>query len=148
MKKRVFAIFAALVCVLALAGCRSMVKADFKMDDISKAQKIVIADASGKEKAVLETEAEIDAFIKTLKVEDGWDFAELPEGVEKAGSFTLWQSETVKALFGERESKTLEICTFTIYDQNYLTVDTGVVGLTLTFSIPESAGAHLRELCA
>lgn len=150
MKKRVFAIFAALACLLALAGCTTVVKGekwDFDADEIAKAQKIVVADASGKEKAVLETEEEIDAFVKAVTVEN-WDFAELPEGVKKAGSFTLWQTETVKAFFREKEAEIKEICTFVIYDQNYLTIDTGVMDLTFTFAIPGSVGNYLRELAA
>lgn len=150
MKKRLFAVFAVLVCVLALAGCRTMVlgeRGDFDMDEIAKAQKIVVADASGQEKAVLETEEEIDAFVKAITVEN-WDFAELPEGAEKAGSFTLWQQATVKAFLGEKETKTQEICTFVIYDQDYLTIETGVMNLNFTFSVPASVGAYLRELAA
>lgn len=150
MKKRLFAIFAVLACVLALAGCKTMVRGEkggFDVDEIAKAQKIVVADASGKEKAVLETEEEIDAFVEAVTVEN-WDFADLPENAEKAGSFTLWQEETVKAFFGEKEAKNLEICTFVIYDQDYLTIDTEMMNLQFTFSIPANVGAYLRELCA
>ncbi|MDE7053942.1 MAG: hypothetical protein K2O84_03895 [Oscillospiraceae bacterium] len=147
MKKRVFTVFTALLCLLALAGCKTVVEDGFDIEDVAKAQKIVVADASGTEKAVLDTEADIDAFVDAINI-DEWKLAELPEGLEKQGSFALWQNETVKAFIGKGETRSLEVCTFIIYDQDYLTIDTGVMDIVFTFKLSESAAAYLRELAA
>lgn len=137
-----------MLCVLLLAGCRSTaIGKNFNPgSEFSKAQKIVISDAEGNEKAVLETEEEIDAFVRAVNVE-GWRLADPPENLEKAGSFAFWQTETVTALLGDRKAESKEICTFLIYqEEDYLTIDTGFVGITITFSIPEEASAYLRDL--
>lgn len=147
MKKRVFTVFTALLCLLALAGCKTEVEDGFDIEDIAKSQKITVADASGKEKAVLETASEIEAFLDAVNME-GWQFAELPKGMEKAGSFTLWQSETVNPFSGGKEAVLREICTFTIYGQDYLSIEPDVMGMTFTLAVPEAAGTYLRELAA
>lgn len=148
MSKRTLIGGAIALCLLFLAGCKTMVPGEnFDVgSDISKAQKIVIQDASGKEKAVLTEEADIDAFADAVNVE-GWKFEEVPEGLTPAGSFTLWQVETLTALIGGGEAKENEICTFRIYeDGNYLTIETGVIDIP--FSIPQSAADYLRDLAA
>lgn len=149
MKKCVLLPLAALLCLAVLAGCRTMVPGqinNFSGEDLSKAQKIVIYDAAGTEKAVLEEQADIDAFADAMNI-DGWRFAEAPEDLPEAGAFTLWQTETVTALMGEREAKVNEICTFRIYeDGNCLTIETGLVDLH--FSIPVETAEYLRGLTA
>lgn len=147
MKRKFVIVFAALACVLALAGCRTLTKSSFEMDDISKTQKIVAADASGTEKAVLDSEAEIEAFMEAVNAE-GWKFAELPEGLEAKGSFTLWQERTITAAHSEESAELAKICTFIVYDKDYLTIDTGVLDIVFTLEIPESTGTYLRELAA
>lgn len=147
MKKRILLPIAVLLCLLALAGCKTIVPGeDFDVGhDLSKAQKIVIHDAAGDEKAVLSTESEIDAFVEAMNV-GGWKFIEeVPEGLTESGSFTLWQWETVTALIGESEAKENEICTFHIYeDGDYLTVEAWVIDMT--FSIPGETADYLRGL--
>lgn len=141
---------AALLCLLFLAGCRTAVPGErFDVgNDIAKAQKIVAADAAGMEKAVLETEEEIDAFVKAADVEN-WRLAEKPEDLTEAGSFTLWQTETVTALIGESGAKDVEICTFRVYaEADCLTIDTGFADISFTFSIPRAAADYLRGLTA
>ena len=138
-----------LLCLLLLAGCKA-VSAGVNFNpggEFSKAQKIVVLDAAGTEKAVLESEEEIDGFVQAMNVE-GWSLAtELPEDLEKAGSFTLWQTETVTALLGEKEAEVKEICTFIVYqDGDYLTIDTGFASITISFSVPEETSAYLRNL--
>ncbi|MBD5161994.1 MAG: hypothetical protein HDT14_08300 [Oscillibacter sp.] len=146
MKKRILLPITALLCLVLLAGCQTLVKKDFDVDTLSKAQKIVVTDAAGNEKAVLTEKADIDAFVDAINV-GGWKFAELPEGLTKAGGFTLWQEETITALLGKQEAKANEICTFRIYeDGNYLTIETVLMDFPL--SIPESAAAYLRSLAA
>ena len=140
-----------LLCLLFLAGCRMVTRTniDFDADSLSKAQKIVVCDASGNEKAVLTEKEDIDAFVNAVNAANvgRWKFQELPEGLTEAGSFTLWQVETVTALVGEKEAKTNEICTFRIYeDGNYLTIET--ILIDLSFSIPESTAVYLRGLTA
>lgn len=138
---RVF--LAALLCLLALAGC--MAGAGFDAGEISKAQRIVVADAGGTERAVLTEEADIDAFVEAMDV-DHWRMAELPENLTRSGSFTLWQTETVTVLVGGEEPKALEICTFQCYeDGSYLTAETGLAGISLSFSIPRKAAEYLRS---
>ena len=137
-----------LICILLLAGCRSVsIGGDFSPGkEISKAQRIVAADAGGTETGVLETGEEIDAFVEAVNVE-GWRLADLPEGLTRAGSFTLWQTETVTALLGQKEAEAKEICTFLIYqDGDYLTIETGFTNISITFSIPEDAAGYLRSL--
>lgn len=134
------------LCLLLLAGCR-VADVNFNPDrEMSKAQKIVVAGTEGDEKAVLETEDEIDAFVKSVNVE-GWRLADLPEGLTGAGSFTLWQTETVTALLGDKKAELKEICVFLIYhDGDYLTIDTGFANIAITFSIPEETADYLRSL--
>lgn len=148
MKKRILLPIAALLCLALLAGCRTMVPGEHfdAGHDLSKAQKIVVQDAAGNEKTVLSEEADIEAFVDAVNV-SGWKLAELPEGLTEAGSFTLWQRETITALVGEGEVKENEICTFRIYaDGDYLTIETGLVDIP--FSIPEGTADYLRELVA
>lgn len=148
MKKR-SSIAAVLLCIALLAGCRTVVPGE-RFDaghDLSKAQKIVIQDAAGNEKAVLSEEAELDAFVEAVNV-GGWNFIkEVPEGLTEAGSFTLWQRETITALAGGGETKENEICTFRIYaDGDYLTIETGLIDVS--FAIPQSTADYLRGLTA
>lgn len=137
---------AALLCLLALAGCTA--GAGFDAGEFSKAQKIVVADAGGTERAVLTEEADIEAFVEAMDVAR-WRMAELPEGLTPSGSFTLWQTETVTVLVGEKEARALEICTFQCYEEGaYLTVDTGLAGIVLTLSIPQTAADYLGSYWA
>lgn len=148
MSKRTLILGAALLILAMLAGCRMLtnVEVDFDTGSFSKAQRIVVADAAGKEKAVLTGKADIDAFVEAMEVE-GWHIAELPQGLTEAGRFTLWQQETVTALIGESEAKENEICTFRCYQEgDYLTVDTGVMDISFTFAIPQGAADYLRAL--
>lgn len=148
MKKRILVPLAALLCLTMLGGCKylSRTNIDFDADSISKAQQIVVQDAAGNEKAVLEEEEEIDAFESAMNVE-GWRFAEVPEGLKEAGSFTLWQQETVTAFIGSTETEMKEICTLRIYeDGDYLTIETGLIDVP--FAIPQSTAEYLRGLTA
>lgn len=148
MSKRFLIVGAALLFLAMLAGCKTLDRVDaaFDADSLSKAQKIVVTDAAGNEKAVLTEKADIDAFADAVNV-GGWKFAELPENLTKAGGFTLWQEETITALIGEKAAKVNEICTFRIYeDGNYLTIETAL--MDFSFSIPESTAAYLRSLAA
>ncbi len=139
-----------LLCLLFLAGCKIMAPgSDFDKDSLSKAQKIVVTDAAGNEKAVLTEKEDIDAFVDALNVANTgrWKFQKLPEGLTEAGGFTLYQEETVTALIGEKEAKVNEICTFRIYeDGDYLTIETGV--MDFTFSVPGESAEYLRSLTA
>ena len=146
MKKHMLLPAVVLLCLALLSGCKLLVRTnvDFDTDSISKAQKIVVTDAAGNEKAVLTEEAEIDAFVDAVKVE-GWKFEKLPEGLTPAGGFTLWQRETATALTGKGEAKEHEICTFRIYaDGDYLTIETALIDIP--FSIPKEAADYLRGL--
>lgn len=148
MSKRTLILGAALLILAMLSGCRMLtnVEVDFDTGSFSKAQRIVVADAAGKEKAVLTGKADIDAFVDAVNV-DGWKFEELPGGLTEAGRFTLWQTGTVTALIGESEAKENEICTFRCYQEgDYLTVDTGVMDISFTFAIPQGAADYLRAL--
>lgn len=146
MKKHLRIPLAALLCLLVLSGCR--VTTGFNAEAFSKAQKIVVTDAGGTERAVLTEEADIDAFVEAMDV-TGWRMAEKPEGLTPSGAFTLWQTETVTVLLGEMEPEVLEICTFQCYeDGDYLTVDTGLADISLTLSIPQGAAAYLRSFWA
>lgn len=148
MKKRILVPLAALLCLAMLGGCKylSRTNIDFDADSISKAQHIVVQDAAGNKKAALEGEEEIDAFISAVNVE-GWRFAEVPEGLKEAGSFTLWQQETVTAFIGSTETEMKEICTLRIYeDGDYLTIETGLIDVP--FAIPQSTAEYLRGLTA
>ena len=149
MSKRTLIIGAALLFLAMLLGCRTVVPGE-NFDaghELSKAQKIVIQDAAGNEKAVLTEKKELDAFVEAVNV-SGWKFVEeAPEGLTEAGSFTLWQRETVTALIGEKEAKENEICTFRIYeDGDYLTIEAWVIDMT--FSIPRETADYLRGLTA
>ena len=140
-----------LLCLLFLSGCKMVTRTniDFDANSLSKAQKIVVCDAAGNEKSVLTEKEDFDAFVDAVSVANvgRWKFQELPEGLTEAGSFTLWQVETITALVGEKEAKTNEICTFRIYeDGNYLTIETALIDLS--FSVPESTAEHLRSLIA
>lgn len=148
MKKQILLPVAALLILVMLSGCKYLVRTDvdFDTDSISKAQKIVVTDAAGNEKAVLTEQEDIDAFVDAVNV-SGWRFAELPEGLTKAGGFTLWQEETITALIGENEAKAQEICTLRIYtDGDYLTIEIAL--MDLSFSIPGEAADYLRGLTA
>ena len=151
MKERTLHGGVILLCLLFLAGCKMVTQTsiDFDTNSLAKAQKIVVYDASGNEKAVLTEKEDIDAFVDAVNVANvgRWKFQELPEGLTEAGSFTLWQEETITALIGEKEAKSNEICTFRIYeDGDYLTIKT--ILMDFTFSIPEGAAAYLRGLTA
>lgn len=150
MKRYILLSIAAALSLTLLAGCKvvekKVVEKKMDIDTFSKAQKIVIYDAAGNEKDVLTEKADIDAFVDGMSV-DGWKFSELPEGLTDAGAFTLWQEETVTALFGEREAKMNEICTFRFYQEgDYLAIETGWMDITFAIS-PETAD-YLRELAA
>ena len=70
MKKRILLPAAVLLCLALLAGCKVLTQTDviFDGDSLSKAQKIVVHDAAGNEKAVLTEKADIDAFVFLIKV--------------------------------------------------------------------------------
>ena len=55
-----------LLCLLLMAGCTAANISQFDMDDFSKAQKIVVHDAAGREKAVLTEEPDIDEFVEEI----------------------------------------------------------------------------------
>ena len=140
-----------LLCLLFLAGCKTLNRMDaaFDADTLSKAQKIVVSDAAGNEKAVLTEKEDIDAFVDALNVANTgrWKFQELPEGLTEAGGFTLYQVETLTALAGQKEAKVNEICTFRIYENgDYLTIETGV--MDFSFSVPRETADYLRGLVA
>ena len=148
MKRRILFPLAALLAAALLSGCSFLTRTniDFDADSISKAQKIIVADAAGNEKAALTEEADIDAFVEAVNVE-GWRFQELPEGLTQAGSFALWQEETATALTGEGERKENQICTFRIYEGgDYLTIETALIDIP--FSIPKETADYLRSLTA
>ena len=149
MKKHTLPGGVILLCLLLLAGCRTLVpgvSTGFSGEDFSKAQKIVVTAADGTEKAVLAGEADIDAFVEAMNVE-GWHMTDLPENLVQAGSFTLWQTETVTAFMGRDEAETVEICTFRCYqDEDYITIDTGLADISFTFSIPQTSADYLRGL--
>ena len=135
-----------LLCLLLLAGCRTITMAeyDFDVDGITKAQKIVLHDASGNEKGSLTEEAEIDAFVEAVNVE-GWHIADLPEHLTPAGSFTLWQTGTVTAFMDQDGAESVEICTFRCYQNgDYLTIEAGPVDIS--FTIPKASADYLRGL--
>ncbi len=151
MSKRFLIAGAALLFLAMLAGCKVLDRVDaaFDGDSLSKAQKIVITDAAGKEKAVLTEKEDIDAFVEAVNVGNigRWKFQALPEGLTRAGGFTLYQTETVTALVGQSETKVNEICTFRLYeDGDYLTIETGV--MDFPFSVPHETAEYLRGLAA
>lgn len=143
MTRRLCVPLAALLCLLALAGCRT---ASFDGEELSKTQRIVIADAGGAERGVLTEEADIERLVEAVNV-TGWHIAEKPEGLTPSGTLTLWQEETAAVLLAGREPEQRELCTLQCYeDGDYLTIVTGVVDLT--FSIPQETAAYLRSLWA
>ena len=145
MTRRLCVSLAALLYLLALAGCRTA-SGGFDGEELSKTQRIVIADAGGAERGALTEEADIDRLVEAVNV-DNWRIAEKPEGLTPSGTLTLWQEETITALLGEKTAETREICTLQCYeDGDYLTIVTGVVDLT--FSIPQETAAYLRSLWA
>ena len=151
MSKRFLMIGAALLFIAMLAGCKTLNRMDaaFDADALSKAQKIVVTDAAGNEKAVLTEKEDIDAFAEAVNVGNTgrWKFQELPEGLTEAGGFTLWQVETLTALIGQSEAKVNEICTFRIYENgDYLTIETGV--MDFSFAIPAETAEYLRSMTA
>ena len=151
MSKRFLIAGAALLFLAMLAGCKVLNRTDatFDTDILSKAQKIVVTDAAGHEKAVLTEKEDIDAFVDAVNVANvgRWKFQELPEGLTEAGGFTLYQVETLTALIGQKEAKVNEICTFRIYeDGDYLTIETGV--MDFPFSIPAETAEYLRGMTA
>ena len=136
-----------LLCLLLMAGCTAANISQFDTEEFSKAQKIVVHDAAGNEKAVLTEEPDIDEFVEAMDVE-GWRLAKLPDGLAQAGSFTLWQEETATA-FMEKDGDFWEICTFRLYENgDYLTIDTGLADIEITFAIPQSASDYLQTLIA
>ena len=144
MTRRLCVPLTALLCLLAMAGCR--VTTDFNAEEFSKARKIVVTDGGGTERAVLTEETDIEAFVEAVDV-SRWRMAEKPADLTPSGSFTLWQEETITALLGEKTAETREICTLQCYeDGDYLTIVTGVVDIT--FSIPQETAAYLRSLWA
>ena len=148
MSKRFLIVGAALLFLAMLAGCKTIGKTEyaFDADTLSKAQKIVVTDSAGNEKAVLTEKDDIDAFVDAVNV-GRWKFQELPEGLTEAGGFTLWQIETLTALIGQSEAKVNEICTFRIYENgDYLTIETGL--MDFSFSIPQETADYLRSLTA
>lgn len=143
MTRRLCVSLTALLCLLALAGCRT---ASFDGEELSKTQRIVIADAGGAERGVLTEEADIERLVEAVNV-TGWHIAEKPEGLTPSGTLTLWQEETAAVLLAGREPEQRELCTLQCYeDGDYLTIVTGVVDLT--FSIPQETAAYLRSLWA
>ena len=151
MSKRTLIVGAALLFLAMLAGCKVLDRTDytFDADALSKAQKIVVTDAAGNEKAVLTEKEEIDAFVDAVNVANTgrWKFQELPEGLTEAGSFTLYQVETLTALVGQKEAKVNEICTFRVYGNgDYLTIET--VLMDFSFSVPHETADYLRGLTA
>ena len=143
MTRRLYVSLTALLCLLALAGCRTA-SGGFDGEELSKTQRIVIADAGGVERGALTEEADIDRLVEAVNV-TRWRMAEKPADLTPSGSFTLWQEETITALLGEKTAETREICTLQCYeDGDYLTIVTGVVDLT--FSIPQETAAYLRSL--
>lgn len=143
MTRRLCVSLTALLCLLALAGCRT---ASFDGEELAKTQRIVIADAGGAERGVLTEEADIERLVEAVNV-TGWHIAEKPEVLTPSGTLTLWQEETAAVLLAGREPEQRELCTLQCYeDGDYLTIVTGVVDLT--FSIPQETAAYLRSLWA
>lgn len=147
MEKRVLSALAALLCVLALAGCKTIVaaNAEIDLDSVAKAQKIEVCDADGAVLRTLEGGEEIDAFVAGMDI-GRWKLGVLPEGTEYGGSFVLYQQETVTALFGAGGTEVNKICTFRYCkDQPYLVVEAGVAGITFVFEVPREVTEHLRS---
>ena len=143
MTRRLCVSLTALLCLLAMAGCR--VTTDFNAEEFSKAQKIVVTDGGGTERAVLTEETDIEAFVEAVDV-SRWRMAEKPADLTPSGSFTLWQEETITALLGEKTAETREICTLQCYEGgDYLTLDLGFFGAAITFSIPPEAADYLSS---
>lgn len=145
MKKRTVSIASVLLCLFLLSGCVVIEeKVEFDPGGISKAQRIEVANASGEPLRTLDTAEDIDAFVEAVVVET-WKLAELPSGLEREGAFTLYQQETVRP--GGREPKVHEICTLYSYkDAAYLTINTAVGSISITFSIQQSAADYLHSL--
>lgn len=139
--KKPLALFA-LLCALLLSGCQTAL---LPRDAAARAQRVEIADAAaGESLDVLESERSLEAFVEALKLED-WQMAELPEGAELEGLFTLYQEDFFAALFRGEPAELQEICTLCSYREvPYLTIQTGLGDIS--FFIPESAAAYLHSL--
>ena len=116
--KKYFALpIAALLCLLSLAGC----KAGISSNIVKQANDAL----------------EAREIIK----------CKVLEGLQKGGAFILYQTETITAFMGDREAEIQEICTFQCYqDAPYLTVDVGIVDLSIHFSIPQETVDYLQGI--
>lgn len=124
MKKRTVLILLSVFMLCLFTGCQGR-DTEFKYnEDLDKAQKIEIIDASSKQiKSTITKKKDIEKFVNDLNV-DSWSIKiNLPENLKEKEIYRYYMKSTVKA--GEEDTdkaleKVLDLITYE--DDNYITI--------------------------
>lgn len=124
MKKRTVLILLSVFMLCLFTGCQGR-DTEFKYnEDLDKAQKIEIIDASSNQvKSAITKKEDIEKFVNDLNI-DSWSIkVDLPEGLKEKEIYRYYMEPTTKA--GEEDmhnalEKVLDLITYE--DDNYITI--------------------------
>ena len=92
--KRLLAIFCALAATALLAGCAAPSEdGSINSEELLKAQALVITDVDEAEPREITDEDAVREFVENLDLE-GWELADLPEGLEAQRTIAFYQTST------------------------------------------------------
>ena len=112
------------------------------VDSVSKAQAVaVITDDNTEVIAVLTGTDEIEDFVCALRIDD-WEPGKLPAGIGRTGTFALSQEATMRLGQKGTDGMMYDIGKITAYDGPWVSFE--VLGVSMTFAVPEATAAYLN----
>ncbi len=132
MKKRfIFCIF---LLLLISSGCSN--SSDISDSDLKKAQAIAVTNADGTILTTITDQDAINDFVTALQLDD-WHLGEQPKNAQIIGSFGFSQEKTIHFDETNNDGKLYDIAQLHLYDTPI--VDLNLLGVQLTFTIPDTA---------
>lgn len=132
MKKRF--IFCILLLLLISSGCSN--SSDISDGDLKKAQAITVTNADGTILTTITDQDAINDFVTALQLDD-WHLGEQPKNAQIIGSFGFSQEKTIHFDETNNDGKLYDIAQLHLYDTPI--VDLNLLGVQLTFTIPDTA---------
>lgn len=132
MKKRF--IFCILLLLLISSGCSN--SSDISDSDLKKAQAIAVTNADGTILTTITDQDAINDFVTALQLDD-WHLGEQPKNAQIIGSFGFSQEKTIHFDETNNDGKLYDIAQLHLYDTPI--VDLNLLGVQLTFTIPDTA---------
>lgn len=111
--------------------------------ELSKAQKIsIIPSTASQPIKTLNTNGEVKNFINSLDIKN-WKFKKLPENLEKSGTFSFSQEETLKFGKTNKDGKFHDVCEIYSYKESpYVTLK--IAGVEMDFEATYKAAEYLN----